>query len=55
MIVNLKNVFRGFLTITLVAACLSSSVLADNLLSNSDFKLGKPGKADFGWVLDLAK
>jgi hypothetical protein len=55
MIVNLKNAFRCFLASALVTACLSSSVLADNLLVNSDFKLGTPGEADFAWDLELAK
>ncbi|MFV2069653.1 MAG: hypothetical protein ACC645_22025 [Pirellulales bacterium] len=38
-----------------MATCLGSSVPADNLLNNAEFKSGKPGEADFGWTVELAK
>ncbi len=34
---------------------VGSGAFAQNLLSNADFKAGKPGEASFGWTFDLAK
>ena len=44
-----------FLLLALSVIYLGSAGFADNLLTNADFKQGKPGNADFGWTLDLAE
>ncbi len=44
-----------FSLLVLLATLICSTVSASNLLSNSDFKLGKPGDTDFAWKMDLAQ
>ena len=46
---------RRLLFLIVSAALFASPVFVDSLLSNADFKQGKPGEEDLAWLLDPAK